>query len=105
MNMGGATVIVLAVGTVTVVLKGAGPLLLGNRELPPVANRLMAMLAPALLAALVATQTFGGPHRLVLDARAAGLGAAAVCIALRAPLLVTVVVAAAVTAVVRALVR
>jgi len=39
----------------------------------------------------------------VLDARAAGVGAAAVAIAVRAPLLVTIVVAAVVTAGLRAL--
>jgi branched-subunit amino acid transport protein len=96
-----ATIMVLAVGVVTIGLKASGPMLLGARSLPPIANRVMALLAPALLSALVATQAFGGPHRLVLDARAVGVGAAAVCIALRAPLLVTVVVAAAATAGVR----
>ena len=39
----------------------------------------------------------------MLDARAAGVGAAAVALALRAPLIVTIVVAAVVTAGLRAL--
>jgi hypothetical protein len=56
-----------------------------------------------MLAALVVTNTFGGDHRLVLDPRAAGLAAATVPVALRAPLLVTVVTAAATAALVRAL--
>jgi hypothetical protein len=43
-----------------------------------------------------------GP-RLVLDARAAGLGAAGICVLIRAPLLATVVVAAVVTAGLRTL--
>ncbi|MGO4422832.1 AzlD domain-containing protein, partial [Streptomyces sp. MCAF7] len=56
-----------------------------------------------LLAALTAQQTFGDGQHLVLDARAAGLGAAAVALVLRAPFLVVVAVAVVVTAGVRAL--
>jgi len=99
----GAAVLVAAVGGISIAIKASGPLLLGTRTLPPTAARLMALLAPALLAALVATQAFGGAHRLTLDARAVGVAGAAVCIAARAPLLATVVVAAVLTAGVRAL--
>ena len=95
------TIGVLAVGTVA--LKGAGPAALGRRELPAVAGRVVALLAPALLAALVAVETVTHGHALVLDARLAGLGAAAVVLALRRPAIVAVVVAVAVTAGVRAL--
>jgi branched-subunit amino acid transport protein len=77
--------------------------LLQGRELPRRVGGMISLLAPVMLAALVMTNTFGGDHRLVLDPRAAGLAAAAVPIALRAPLLVTIVVAAATAAVVRAL--
>jgi uncharacterized membrane protein len=94
---------VIVVGTGTIALKAAGPVLLGGRPLPPRASGLLAMLAPALLAALVVTQAFADGRHLVLDARAAGLGAAAVAIALRAPLLAVVVVAAVATALVRLL--
>ena len=62
------------------------------------------LLAPALLAALVAISTFGGDRELVLDERAVGVGAAAVAVALKAPPLLVVVVAAVVTAATRALV-
>ena len=99
----GAMVLVASVGAISIAIKASGPLLLGTRPLPATVSRLMALLAPALLSALVATQAFGGAHRLAVDARAAGLAGAAVCIAARAPLLVTVVVAAALTAGVRAL--
>ena len=61
------------------------------------------MLAPALLAALVVTQAIGGDRRYVFDERLLGLAAAVVAIRLRAPLLAVVVVAAAVTALARAL--
>ena len=91
----------LVVGASTIALKGAGPVLLGGRRLPPAVAGPLALLAPSLLAALVVTQTFADGRRLVLDARAAGVAAAAVAIALRAPLLVVVVVAAVATALVR----
>jgi branched chain amino acid efflux pump len=60
-------------------------------------RRVADLLPVALLAALALTQTVTSGHELVLDARLAGLGAAVVAIALRAPFLV-VVGAAALTA-------
>ena len=99
--MNAAWTAVLAVGAGTVLLKGAGPVLLGGRPLPARLAAVLGLLAPALLAALVVTQTFAHGRHLVLDARAAGVAVAAVAIALRAPLLAVVVAAAAVTALVR----
>ncbi len=93
---------VLAVGVATVALKASGPVLAAGRELPAGAARVVDLLAPALLAALVATQAFATDDELVLDERAAGLGVAAVVILLRAPLLVVVLVAAATAAGLRA---
>ncbi|MEV7033684.1 AzlD domain-containing protein [Streptomyces sp. NPDC093272] len=69
----------------------------------PVVRRLAALLPVALLAALTAQQTFADGHTLVLDARAAGLGAAALALVLRAPFLVVVGAAVLLTAGVRAL--
>ncbi|MDX3523917.1 MULTISPECIES: AzlD domain-containing protein [Streptomyces] len=69
----------------------------------PLVQRLAALLPVALLAALTAQQTFADGHALVLDARAAGLTAAAVALLLRAPFLVVVAAAVIVTAGVRAL--
>jgi branched-subunit amino acid transport protein len=89
--------VVLVVGLSTIALKAAGPVLAGGRELPPGSARVVNLLAPALLAALVATQAFSTDEALVIDERAAGLAVAGVAILLRAPLLV-VVLAAAVTA-------
>ena len=48
----------------------------------------MPLLAPALLAALVVGQTAADGRALVADARLAGVAAAAVALAARAPLLV-----------------
>jgi branched-subunit amino acid transport protein len=91
-------VVVLVVGVATVALKATGPVLLGDRTLPEPVARVVPLLAPVLLAALVVTQTVGGDNQLVLDARLAGVGAGAVAIAARAPLPAVVVVAAVATA-------
>jgi hypothetical protein len=64
--------------------------------------RVGALLPITLLATLIATQTFSSGHRLTIDARSAGLAAAAVAVRLRAPFLIVVAAAAATTAVVRA---
>ena len=99
--MSDAWMIVIAVGVGTVLIKAAGPVLLGSRPLPPSVDGAVALLAPALLAALVVSASLSSGARLVLDARLIGLGAAAILIALRAPILLVVVVAAATAAVVR----
>jgi branched chain amino acid efflux pump len=96
-----ATIAGLTVATAAI--KGAGPLTLGGRPLPPRVNEVIVLLAPALLAALVVTQTFADEQSIVLDARAGGVAAAGVAILLRAPLVVTIIVAAVVTAGLRAL--
>jgi hypothetical protein len=59
------------------------------------------LLGPALLGALVAIGTFADGQDLVVDARVVGVAAAAIAIAARAPALLVVIVAAAVTAAVR----
>ena len=99
--MSEAWLIVLAVGAGTMLIKAAGPVLLGGRSLPPTVQAVVALLAPALLAALVATAALGTGQRLVIDARIVGLGAAAMAIALRAPVLLVVIIAAATAAIVR----
>lgn len=66
--------------------------------------RRFATLAPvALLAALTALQTWGETRSLTLDARTAGLAAAALALVLRAPFLVVILAAVVVTALTRAM--
>ena len=89
------------VSAATVGLKALGPLVLAGRGLPDRLAGVVAMLAPALLAGLVVTQAIAGDRRYVFDARLLGLGAAALAVRLRAPLLAVVVLAAAVTALAR----
>jgi branched-subunit amino acid transport protein len=96
-------VIVIVVGAATVALKAVGPVFLAGRELPPTLTSVLFLLAPALLGALVVTQAIGGDREIVLDERLFGIAAAVVAILLRLPLMAVVVIAAAVTAGVRAL--
>ena len=90
---------IVAVALANAATKAIGPILVGGRELPPSVGAIIALLAPALLTALVVTQTFGENGRLVLDERAVGVAVAAV--ALRAPVLLAVVLAALATALAR----
>ena len=96
-----AWLVVLAVGIGTIAIKASGPALLGGRPLPERLQYVVALLAPSLLAALVATNTFGSGQSLVADARLVGVAVAAVALLLRAPILVVVVVAAAASAIAR----
>jgi hypothetical protein len=70
---------------------------LGN----PRVLRISAMVPIALLAALVALQTFTTGLRMVIDARAAGVAVALVAVLLRAPFLLVVVLAVVTTALLR----
>jgi branched-subunit amino acid transport protein len=90
-------IVVLGAGAGTILLKGLAPAALGGRALPARLLGAMALLGPALLAALIVTNTFADGRALALDARAAGLAAGLVAVLLRAPVLV-VILAAAITA-------
>ena len=94
--------VVALVGAATVAIKGAGPVLLGGRPLPPRLVGIVGLLAPALLAALVATQVLGHGRSLAIDERLLGLAAAGFALWLKAPILVVVMMAAAATALARA---
>lgn len=65
-------------------------------------QRVAALLPVALLAALIANQTFGDGRALTVDARAAGVAAGIAAVVLRAPFLVVIAVAAATAALLRA---
>ena len=49
---------VAVIGAATVMIKAAGPVLAAGRELPEATAGVLELLAPALLAALVATNAF-----------------------------------------------
>ena len=97
-------IVVAIVGIATIASKAAGPVLVGRRELPPRVQACVELLAPVMLTALVVTQTFGGDEEIQVDARVLGVGAAAIAIALRAPIIVAMAIAAVVTALTRVVV-
>ncbi|MDP2775321.1 MAG: AzlD domain-containing protein [Nocardioides sp.] len=68
----------------------------------PAVQRVAGLLPVALLAALIAVQVVADGRALVVDARLAGLGVAALALVLRAPFIVVVVLAAATAALLRA---
>ena len=97
------TLVLVGLSIGSYALKAAAPLLLGGRTLPAPLARLADLVPAALLAALVIVSCFSDGERLVLDARAAGLVAAGLALALRAPFVVVVVGASLTTALVRLL--
>ncbi len=94
---------IILLSAVTYVLKGLGPILLGDRRLPTRLTRLADDLPAPLLAALVAISTFTAGTDWTLDARAVGLVAAGIALWKKLPFVVVVIVAAAATALARAL--
>ncbi len=82
--------------------KVLGLVLVGDRQLPPVLGRCLALIPAALIAAIVVKDTFSVGQHLQLDARAAGVAAAAFAAWRKAPLIAVIVIGAAVTAVLRA---
>ena len=101
--MTGVWVMIAVLALATAALKLAGPLTLGDRPLPAGALSVVELLASALLAALVIVETFGKGRSLMLDARVLGAAFAVVAVTRRAPMIVVVVGAAAVTALARLL--
>jgi branched-subunit amino acid transport protein len=92
---------VVIVSVICVLLRTAGPLVMHNRSFPSRVERALQLAVPALLAAFVAVQALASHQRLVVDARLAGLAAAALAIMGRRSPLVILLVAAAAAAVFR----
>lgn len=97
------TVIALAVATA--VIRASGPVLLGGRELGERMRAIVALLAPALLAALVVTETLGdGDGGIAVDERLPAVAAAGALLAWRPKgLLPAIALAGAVAALLRVL--
>ncbi len=95
-----AWILVTVLLVATVAFKAAGPVLLTGRDLPPRARQVVSLLAPALLAALIVSQTFNASHPgLTIDDRAAGLAVALLAALARLPMLAVITLAAVATAV------
>jgi branched-subunit amino acid transport protein len=88
---------------VTAVIKAAGPVAFGGRDLPERLGGVIALMAPALLVALVVTQALADGGRIVIGADTAGVGIAGVVLWRGGSILLAVAVAVLVTAGLRAL--
>jgi len=96
-----ALVIALAGGAYG--FKVTGLVVLGGRTLPTVLERCLALIPAAVITALVVKDTLTLGQDVVIDARAAGIAAAAIAAWRKAPLIVVIVLGAVVTALVRKL--
>jgi branched chain amino acid efflux pump len=88
---------------VTALIKAAGPLAFGGRKLPERVDGVIALLVPALLAALIVTQALADGQRIAIGADTAGVGLAGLVLWRGGSVLAGVAVAALVTAGQRAL--
>jgi len=95
-------VAVLCLGTA--IMRAVGPVAFGGRSLSGRGAAVVGLVAPALLGALVVYETVStGGQGIELDARLVGLGAAALALVLRVPMIAVVLVAALATALARLL--
>ena len=94
---------VLAASLACFGLKLAGHLIPEHWLADPRVARVTSLVTVSLLASLVVVQTIGAGQGLAVDARLPALAVAAVALALRAPFVVVVVLAAATAAGLRAL--
>lgn len=93
--------LILALFVGAYAFKVTGLVILGGRSLPAVIDRCLVLIPAAVVTALVVKDTFSQGQELVLDARAAGIAVATVAAWRRVPLIVVIVLGAAVTALVR----
>ena len=95
--------LILGCAVVTFIIKAAGPVAFGGRDLPPWFDAVITLMAPALLAALIVTQALADGERLHVGADTAGVAAAGVVIWRGGSIVPAVGVAVVVTAGLRAL--
>ena len=94
--------LILGCVVTTVLIKAAGPLMLGGRDLPPAVIRVVACMAPALLAALVVTVAFADGQRFQVGAETVGMLAGGAVMWRGRSVVIGVLVAVVVTAGLRA---
>ncbi len=95
--------VILGSAVATFAIKAAGPVALGGRELPGAFNRVIALLAPALLSALIVTSALADGDQINIGADTAGVAVGALVVWRTGSVVGSVVVAAAVTAGLRAI--
>ena len=94
--------IVAGCAVVTFAIKAIGPVALGGRELPSAFSRVIVLMAPALLAALIVTNALADGDRIAVGADTAGVAAGALVVWRWGSIVGCVIAAAVVTAALRA---
>jgi branched-subunit amino acid transport protein len=94
--------VVVGCAAVTALIKGFGPVVLGGRELPGWSAGVIGLMAPALLAALVAISALTDGRHYTGGAQTAGVALAGIVLARGGSVLTGVAVAVAATAALRA---
>ena len=95
--------LIAVTAVVTAIIKALGPVILGGRPLPAPVTSVLVLLPPVLLAALVATSALAYGSQLQVGAKTVGVLVAGVLMWQGRHLLLAVFVAAAVTALLRAI--
>ncbi|MEA2197538.1 MAG: hypothetical protein QOJ25_1589 [Solirubrobacteraceae bacterium] len=95
--------LVAGCAVITFAIKAAGPVALGGRPLPSWFSSIVALMAPALLAALVVTHTLANGNRLEVGAPTVGVLVSALVMRRTGSIAWCVISAAATTALLRAL--
>ncbi len=103
MSDGEIWLVIALSAVVTAVIKGVGPVALGGRELPSWFSSVIQLMAPALLAALVCVAAFADGEEWAIGADTAGVAAGGLVLWRGANVVVGGIVAATVTALLRAL--
>jgi branched-subunit amino acid transport protein len=94
--------LIAACAVITATIKGVGPVALGGRELPAWFSSIVAMMAPALFAALVVTQALADGRGWAVGADTAGVALAGIAAWRGASVIAVVAIAVVTTAVLRA---
>ncbi len=93
--------LIIGSAIVTAIIKAAGPIALGGRELPPRFNAVIVLMAPSLLAALVVTSALAESDHWHVGPDTAGVTVAGLAMWRGLPMIGGVVVAATLTALLR----
>jgi branched-subunit amino acid transport protein len=96
-------VLILGCAALTALIKAFGPVLLGGRKIPPWFTRVIVLMAPTLLCALVVTSVFASGRSWSVGAHTIGVAVAALMLWRRHSLVLCVLVAVLVTAGLRAI--
>ena len=94
--------LVLACAVITAGIKATGPVALGGRDLPLWFSGVVAMMAPALFAALVVTQALADGRHWAIGADTVGVALSGIAAWRGASVIVVVAFAAVTTALLRA---